>query len=63
MSCAICEKVSPDICDGLCDNCESLWLNQISRLSKELPPETSIPELFNKATIAAKEIKQKSYDK
>jgi hypothetical protein len=59
-TCSVCDKQAkyPHIVDGLCTNCEMLWDNQLARLSKELPQETSLRELFAKATEAARQIKK-----
>lgn len=48
--CCICKLESDDVCDGICSKCEPLWLNEISKLSNILSPESSIRYLLSQAT-------------
>lgn len=57
--CKICQAINDTVIDGLCEECEKVWLEQIGHLSKELREDTSLAYLFHEATKRASEkIKQ-----
>lgn len=54
-ACQLCGQCNETVLDGICEPCEPIWFKQISILSKQLDGQTTLVELFNKATKNAKE--------
>ena len=46
MECSICKITDTGVCDGLCDSCESKFINEISNEVHSMPGETPVHELF-----------------
>lgn len=57
-TCVVCNIKNDQVVDSLCDCCEPLFMIQISKLSKTLPADTPLQELFAKATTEAIRIYQ-----
>jgi hypothetical protein len=53
-TCGCCCKASQDVFDGLCENCETVFDEQLQLLSKSIPHTTPLPQLFKMALENAK---------
>lgn len=53
--CQLCGNCNEIVLDGICEECEPIWLEQIGILSKQLDGRTTLAELFDKAAKNAKE--------
>lgn len=53
--CKICESTHETVMDGLCEECEKVWLEQIGCLSNHLSDNTSLTFLFDEAARKARE--------
>ena len=52
--CDVCETIKADILDGICVECEPLYMSKLSRLAKIVPPETPLSILFERAALSAR---------
>jgi hypothetical protein len=52
--CGICEIKTDEVIDGICEKCEPLWLDGISKISTESSGNTPLKYLFEQAIIEAK---------
>lgn len=51
--CHTCEVLKKNVFDGLCEDCEPLWLDQAGKISKSVPEHTSITEVMKEAANRA----------
>lgn len=54
-TCGICDKTSDEVFDGLCKKCESLWMFELTRISKNASPDMLIKDLFSIVTKNTRE--------
>jgi hypothetical protein len=59
-SCQICQENNGMVLDGVCEECEPKWLEQIGIISKQVDANTRLADLFEQAAKAAKEDIQNS---
>ena len=52
--CDICKNTTDKLFDGLCETCELTWDSELSKISKIMPQNTPLKELFEATTLATK---------
>ena len=58
-TCKICKFSSADVHEGVCDNCEPLWLDKVVEVAKKTLRITNLCDVFK---IAAKEAAEEAED-
>ena len=51
-TCGFCKITNERVCDGMCDTCDTKWLNEIANVVKTMSGDTPLRELFGRANDA-----------